>query len=105
MRRFGKAFLADGMDAFDELAPDAFLELPEENAWATALSRQRVGVKALLLNQKKLVSGVGNWIADEVRVTSGLTITGTLSDSPQSHSPIAPLLCLSVYLCPAPSRY
>eukprot|EP00192_Tetraselmis_astigmatica_P012376 CAMPEP_0117662742 /NCGR_PEP_ID=MMETSP0804-20121206/8212_1 /TAXON_ID=1074897 /ORGANISM="Tetraselmis astigmatica, Strain CCMP880" /LENGTH=408 /DNA_ID=CAMNT_0005469655 /DNA_START=74 /DNA_END=1303 /DNA_ORIENTATION=+ len=66
VRRFGKAFLAHSTEAFEELAPDALLQLPAEEAWTAALARQRIGLKALLLDQKKLVSGIGNWIADEV---------------------------------------
>jgi len=65
MRRFGKVFLSDTQAPFDELAPDGFLELPSEQDWIEALQKQRIGLKAALLDQKRLVSGIGNWIADE----------------------------------------
>lgn len=77
VRRFGSIFLADSPSAFDELAPDAFLELPGEEEWVTALAQQRTGIKALLLNQKKIVSGIGNWIADEVCGEQGDVSHGT----------------------------
>lgn len=59
-RKFGSVSLATSMSAFDELAPDA-QTLFDVNG----LVGQSLGIKALLLNQKRVVSGVGNWIADE----------------------------------------
>jgi formamidopyrimidine-DNA glycosylase len=90
-RKFGKAFLVDQpADVLDILAPDA-LDSLHPNAWkphhahnhrpkddndkekhekimimaddtmVQRLAQQRLAVKALLLDQKRVVSGVGNW--------------------------------------------
>ena len=67
MRRFGKVFLSETDAPFADLAPDGLLELPDEQDWVAALRKQKICLKALLLDQKRLVCGVGNWIADEVR--------------------------------------
>eukprot|EP00566_Odontella_aurita_P004962 CAMPEP_0113542804 /NCGR_PEP_ID=MMETSP0015_2-20120614/9813_1 /TAXON_ID=2838 /ORGANISM="Odontella" /LENGTH=616 /DNA_ID=CAMNT_0000442907 /DNA_START=100 /DNA_END=1950 /DNA_ORIENTATION=- /assembly_acc=CAM_ASM_000160 len=53
----------------DGLAPDALADtatLEQRTLMAAALTGQRLGVKALILDQKRVVSGVGNWVADEV---------------------------------------
>jgi formamidopyrimidine-DNA glycosylase len=67
-RRFGQCFLAPGGGPWDALAPDA-LELGRpavlERA-AAALAGQAKGAKELLLDQKRVCAGVGNWIADEI---------------------------------------
>jgi len=55
--------------AFDELAPDGLLETssPKQlEEMASTVANQRLGIKALILDQKRVVSGVGNWVADEV---------------------------------------
>ena len=52
------------MDEVDGLSPDALSF--EINSAAELLQGNRKGVKEILLDQKKCVSGVGNWIADEV---------------------------------------
>eukprot|EP00873_Tetraselmis_striata_P011736 jgi/Tetstr1/432000/TSEL_021476.t1 len=65
-RRFGKLFLSDGVQPLAKLAPDALLELPPAEAFAVACARRSGPIKALLLDQGALVSGIGNWIADEV---------------------------------------
>jgi formamidopyrimidine-DNA glycosylase len=90
-RKFGKAFLVDRpADVLDSLAPDALNSLAPD-AWkpqaeedrpkvnddeekeeekimimaddtiVQRLAQQRLAVKALLLDQKRVVSGVGNW--------------------------------------------
>ena len=68
-RKFGKCELSDTMASFDDLAPDAFLDCaPSENTVdiIAKIEGQSLGIKALLLDQKRAVSGVGNWVADEV---------------------------------------
>ena len=50
-----------------KLAPDALNELISADDLADALSTITAPIKAVLLDQDRLVSGVGNWIADEVR--------------------------------------
>ena len=52
---------------FDDLAPDALTKFNVEG-----LVGRPVGIKALLLDQKRVVSGVGNWVADEVLYQSQL---------------------------------
>lgn len=47
---------------FTELAPDAWLDPPRPDD----LMGHTLGIKALMLDQKRCLSGVGNWIADEV---------------------------------------
>ena len=47
------------------LAPDAWLTLPPVPAFAAALAARSMPIKALLLDQNKVVSGIGNWLIDE----------------------------------------
>lgn len=69
-RKFGSCYAADNMsDVLDALAPDALTckdQQVVEKQILPALSNQRLGIKAVLLDQKRAVSGVGNWVADEV---------------------------------------
>jgi formamidopyrimidine-DNA glycosylase len=68
-RKFGKCILADNAKALDELAPDAWLCTdPDEqqNVVLPKLAHQTMGIKGVLLDQKRACSGVGNWVADEV---------------------------------------
>ncbi|KAM0001899.1 putative DNA-(apurinic or apyrimidinic site) lyase, DNA-formamidopyrimidine glycosylase [Helianthus debilis subsp. tardiflorus] len=48
-----------------ELGPDAFLESMMEDELFEALSKKEVAIKTLLLDQS-FISGIGDWIADEV---------------------------------------
>lgn len=61
-RKFGSTYLADSDSELHQLAPDAL----EEEFDLLALCNKSLGVKALLLDQKRVVSGVGNWVADEI---------------------------------------
>jgi formamidopyrimidine-DNA glycosylase len=61
-RKFGKICLCHSDDEFQSLAPDGLDEFTD----VTPLIGQSMGVKAILLDQKRAVSGVGNWVADEV---------------------------------------
>lgn len=87
-RKFGSILLKETIeDDFDVLAPDAWqslrslptssssLEGDERDGGADGemlrqlkhkLANQSMGIKAQLLDQKRIVSGVGNWVADEV---------------------------------------
>ena len=49
-----------------KLGPDAFSALPPLPAFTQLVSQQRRALKAVLLDQSVL-SGIGNWVADEVR--------------------------------------
>ena len=74
-RKFGHILLKDMMDEeIAALAPDAWTELHDGSSKGAFLNEEIVakltgkalGIKAILLDQKRAVSGVGNWIADEV---------------------------------------
>lgn len=66
-RKFGHVLLKESMDEFEELAPDALNEVfDNRTSILDKLSDQSIGIKALILDQKRCVSGVGNWVADEV---------------------------------------
>jgi formamidopyrimidine-DNA glycosylase len=52
---------------FDNLAPDALTVFDVEGLVGKAM-----GIKALLLDQKRVISGVGNWVADEILYQSEL---------------------------------
>eukprot|EP00568_Trieres_chinensis_P006611 CAMPEP_0183290862 /NCGR_PEP_ID=MMETSP0160_2-20130417/449_1 /TAXON_ID=2839 ORGANISM="Odontella Sinensis, Strain Grunow 1884" /NCGR_SAMPLE_ID=MMETSP0160_2 /ASSEMBLY_ACC=CAM_ASM_000250 /LENGTH=391 /DNA_ID=CAMNT_0025451549 /DNA_START=58 /DNA_END=1233 /DNA_ORIENTATION=+ len=66
-RRFGSVAISTD-DQFEELAPDALTD-----EWdATSLSGRRKGIKGVLLDQRAVVSGVGNWVADEVFYQCGM---------------------------------
>lgn len=69
-RKFGVCFLAGDKCTLDALAPDA---LGDNVAGIAAhLTEKRLCVKALLLDQKRAVSGAGNWIADECLYQCGI---------------------------------
>ncbi|MFO0738355.1 MAG: DNA-formamidopyrimidine glycosylase family protein [Labilithrix sp.] len=67
-RRFGRIWISPS-PATDRrvkrLGPDALDELPDIEALLEKLARRKVAVKAVLLDQG-VISGIGNWIADEV---------------------------------------
>jgi formamidopyrimidine-DNA glycosylase len=86
-RKFGSMYLKDKLeDDFDILAPDALNELlmkkegkqqddepsvalqdgTTKDAIIAKLIQQSTGIKGILLDQKRCVCGVGNWVADEV---------------------------------------
>ena len=89
-RKFGSMYLRDKLeDDFDILAPDALNELllvkkegkqqdddespvalqdvtTTKDAIIAKLIQQSMGIKGILLDQKRCVCGVGNWVADEV---------------------------------------
>jgi formamidopyrimidine-DNA glycosylase len=62
-RKFGSVVLTDSLEqGFGELAPDAWTE-----DWSVEkLVQQAMAAKTILLDQKCVLSGVGNWVADEV---------------------------------------
>ena len=64
-RKFGAVCLNDNgplHNQWGEFAPDAL----DANVSLISLAGQKKGIKALLLDQRAVLSGVGNWIADEV---------------------------------------
>ena len=74
-RRLGRLRLRSdpvNQDPWHALAPDPLLE-PVSVATAEAvLAKTAKPIKALLLDQSAFVSGVGNWVADEVLFQAGI---------------------------------
>ncbi|KAL8457044.1 hypothetical protein ACS0TY_034214 [Phlomoides rotata] len=67
-RRFAKVRLVDNpasVPPISELGPDALLEPMTVDEFHNSLSKKKIGIKALLLDQS-FISGIGNWMADEV---------------------------------------
>ena len=72
-RKFGSIVLQNSMDKeYDSLAPDAWNDLMLKNSTdvdpiiVQNLIEQTLGIKEVLLDQKRVVSGVGNYLADEI---------------------------------------
>lgn len=62
-RKFGSMTLSNSIEeGFEELAPDA----ADVTDVLEKLATQKLAIKAVLLDQKRVMSGVGNWVADEV---------------------------------------
>ena len=73
-RRFGRIRLRQdprNEAPIQSLGFDPYLELPPLKEFEGALSKRKVSIKGLLLNQK-FAAGVGNWIADEVLYQAGV---------------------------------
>ena len=67
-RRLGRLWLCDDPIAdkrIAKLGPDALLEMPSEKAFFDLIHKRNAPIKAVLMDQA-MMSGVGNWIADEV---------------------------------------
>ncbi|GER48452.1 formamidopyrimidine-DNA glycosylase [Striga asiatica] len=67
-RRFAKVRLLDNpisIPPISELGPDALTEPMTVDGFCNSLSKKKIGIKALLLDQS-FMSGIGNWMADEV---------------------------------------
>ncbi|KAK3134197.1 hypothetical protein QOZ80_6AG0546180 [Eleusine coracana subsp. coracana] len=67
-RRFARVRLFDNPETvppISELGPDALFEPMSVTNFLDSLGRKKIGIKALLLDQS-FISGIGNWIADEV---------------------------------------
>ena len=72
-RRFARVrWIEDGnpedQEPLNKLAPDAFTHLPSLIDWqakvsALGIRKKALKIKALLLDQEEIVSGVGNWLA------------------------------------------
>lgn len=48
-----------------ELGPDALLEPMTIDEFTESLTKKKIAIKTLLLDQS-FIAGIGNWIADEV---------------------------------------
>jgi len=67
-RRFGRIWLSASPETDEHIArlgPDALDELPNNAELAKLFGRRKIAIKAVLLDQSTL-SGIGNWVADEV---------------------------------------
>ncbi|XP_058195855.1 formamidopyrimidine-DNA glycosylase isoform X2 [Rhododendron vialii] len=67
-RRFAKVRLLKNpasMPPISELGPDSLFEPMTIDEFIDSLRKKKIGIKALLLDQS-FMSGIGNWIADEV---------------------------------------
>ncbi|KAL0441653.1 UNVERIFIED_CONTAM: Formamidopyrimidine-DNA glycosylase [Sesamum radiatum] len=67
-RRFAKVRLLNNpasVPPISELGPDALLEPMTVDGFYNSLTKKKIGIKALLLDQS-FISGIGNWMADEV---------------------------------------
>ncbi|KAL6144868.1 hypothetical protein ACLB2K_055558 [Fragaria x ananassa] len=67
-RRFAKVRLLKdptSVPPISELGPDALLEPMTVDVLFASLSKKKISIKALLLDQS-FISGIGNWVADEV---------------------------------------
>lgn len=67
-RRFAKVRLLKDPTStppISELGPDALLEPMTVDEFFNSLSKKKIAIKTLLLDQS-FISGIGNWIADEV---------------------------------------
>ena len=76
-RRLGRIRIRRGdptlVAPISELAPDPVLDgIDVEGFFAAGLAKASCPVKALLLDQNKLLCGVGNWVADEVLYQAGI---------------------------------
>jgi len=68
-RRFGKILLRNRPEEeppVSLLAADPIVAPPALSAFTEALEKSALPVKSLLLDQERIVCGVGNWMADEV---------------------------------------
>ncbi|KAJ1463299.1 Formamidopyrimidine-DNA glycosylase N-terminal domain-containing protein [Pelagophyceae sp. CCMP2097] len=74
-RRFGRVRVRGAGAAGEEissLAPDALDALPDAEAMVAKLAGKATTIKAVLLDQNFLVSGIGNWVADECLYHAGI---------------------------------
>lgn len=102
-RRFARIWLGESAETNDrvkKLGPDAFNEALSLADFSKAIQKRKAPIKAILLDQA-LMSGIGNWIADEVlyhtRINParmGTSITN--AETTRLHESIAYVLNLAV---------
>lgn len=74
-RRLARLWIGESPEAdkrVRSLGPDAWTELPDVERLMARLKGRQAPIKALLLDQSILFSGVGNWIADEILYQAGI---------------------------------
>lgn len=72
IRRFGKLHLTTTTEELERLAPDALSDLPGEETFAATFQDMDKALKTVLLDQNLLLSGLGNWTADEALYQAAL---------------------------------
>lgn len=102
-RRFGRMFLKE--DPLHEaplmkLGPDVMNELPDANELYEEIQKRKAPIKAVLLDQSFL-SGIGNWMSDEILFQSGIdphrkAATLTRKEVKKLHSKIHSVTSLAV---------
>ncbi|PAN19804.1 hypothetical protein PAHAL_3G300500 [Panicum hallii] len=93
-RRFAKIRLVDNPEAvppISELGPDALFEPMKLDEFVKSLGRKNVPIKSLLLDQS-FISGIGNWMADEVLYQARI-------HPMQTASKISKDKCATLHLC------
>ncbi|CAN6347048.1 unnamed protein product [Urochloa humidicola] len=93
-RRFAKIRLVDNPKAvppISELGPDALFEPMKLDDFMKSLGRKNVPIKSLLLDQS-FMSGIGNWMADEVLYQARIHPMQTASKIPKDK-------CAALHLC------
>ncbi|WVZ79247.1 hypothetical protein U9M48_026849 [Paspalum notatum var. saurae] len=86
-RRFARVRLFEDPETvppISELGPDALFEPMSVDNFLDSLGRKKIGIKALLLDQS-FISGIGNWIADEVLYQSRIHPLQTASNLPREN--------------------
>ncbi|XP_027340724.1 formamidopyrimidine-DNA glycosylase isoform X1 [Abrus precatorius] len=84
-RRFARVRLLEeptSVPPISELGPDALFELLNPEEFTESLHKKKTEIKALLLDQS-YISGIGNWVADEVLYQARIhprQIASSLSD-------------------------
>lgn len=102
-RRFARIWLGESAETNDrvkKLGPDAFNEALSVADFTKAIQKRKAPIKAILLDQA-LMSGIGNWIADEVLYHARINparIGTSISDAEATrlHESIAYVLDLAV---------
>lgn len=102
-RRLARIWLSESVDEdpkVTQLGPDAYEALPDAKTLQGIFGRRKPAIKTLLLDQT-LISGIGNWVADEVLYHAGIDPRRSGSDLKPSqyqrlHDAIAYVLRTSI---------
>ncbi len=81
-RRFSRVWLGDTPDSdprVSALGPDCFLDPQPLEYWQAHFKKRSIAIKTALM-QQQFVSGIGNWIADEVLFHADLAPTRPCKD-------------------------
>lgn len=111
-RRLARIWISSRADTDPKvlaLGPDAFEELPEPDGLQRLFGSRRPAIKTLLLDQS-IISGIGNWVADEVLFHAGIDPRRTgdslsKNEFARLHRAIANVLATSIELSADHERY